>query len=286
MTDTLPTPAAGMQQEVEQLVKGNPAADLDRAKAMTVGEPPLIQDPTSPFVDLPRGLVNNGTWQTRAMVRELTGVDEEAMARVKEVAEVFDTVLALATTRIGDLDLASLPLVERQGHLSQLLIGERDMLYIGIIKMTYGQQKKMFFTCTNPSCKERQELTVDLDEDFPTTIPPDVAQTDFEFRTVKGDHIKYRPAIGADQAAAFASKGATMAEQNSVLLSRCIKTVNGDLVVDPLLYARSLGVRDRSELLSALVSHQPTVDMTVKVDCVACREEQVFALGWADLFQP
>jgi len=53
-----------------------------------------------------------------------------------------------------------------------------------------------------------------------------------------------------------------------------------------VLYARKLPMRDRQGLLAALVSHQPKVDMTVTVDCVGCREEQVIPLGWADLFQP
>ncbi len=284
MTDTLPTP--GVREDVEQFVKDNVAsqeADLEKARLMTVGEAPQIQDPVEPFVDLPRGLMHNGSWQTRAMVRELTGVDEEALARVKEVAEVFDTVLSLATVRVGELDLGSLPLLERQGYLSQLLIGERDLLYIGIIKQTYGQKKKVLLTCQN--CKEEQELTVDLDEDFPVTVPDSVQSTEFLYTTSKGDSVLYRPAVGGDQNAAFSRKGASMSEQNSILLSRCIKTVNGDLVVDPLFYARNLGLQDRNSILAELVGRQPVVDMTVKVDCVACREEQVITFGWPDLFQ-
>ena len=76
-------------------------------------------------------------------MRELTGVDEEAMARVKDITEIYDTVLGLGTTRIGEVDLASLPLPERQGLLQQLLLGERDMLFIGIVRMTYGDHKTM-----------------------------------------------------------------------------------------------------------------------------------------------
>jgi hypothetical protein len=285
VTDTLPTPGTS---DVEQFVKehtaADPAADLAKAKEMTAGPVPLIQDSVDPHVDLPRGLMFNGSWNTRAVVRELTGMDEEAMARVKDITEIYDTVLALGTVRIGEADLASRPLPERQGLLQQLLLGERDQLYVGIVRMTYGDRKTMNFTC--PMCKEEQELTVTLSEDFVINTVDDVQQTEFTFVTSKGDTIVYRPAVGADQMEALRRKNASMAEQNTILISRCVKTVNGDLVVDPTGYARKLPLRDRHAFLADLISHQPSVDMTVTVDCVACREEQTIALGWADLFQP
>ena len=74
-------------------------------------------------------------------------------------------------------------------------------------------------------------------------------QTEFDFISSKGDKVCFRPAVGADQIEALRRKGASMAEQNSILLSRCIKTVNGDLVVNPMDYARKLPLRDRHALL-------------------------------------
>lgn len=279
MTDTLPTPGTTGQH-----IESPTAADLDRARQMTVGDTPQIQESVEPFVEFPRGLMHAGSWQRRAMVRELTGVDEEAVSRVKDITDIYDTVLALGTVRIGELELGPLPLTERQGYLGQLLLGERDMLFIAIVRAAYGDQKKLLYTCQN--CQEQQQLTVVLSEDFPMESVPDVERTEFDFTTSKGDRIMYRPAIGADQMEALKRKNATTAEQNTIILSRCIKEVNGDLVLDPLAYARNLSLRDRSGILADLLTHQPSVNMTVTVDCVACREEQVIPLGWADLFQP
>jgi hypothetical protein len=158
-------------------------------------------------------------------------------------------------------------------------------LYIGIIRMTYGDRKTMLYTC--PSCREQQELTVILSEDFPMEVVDDVERTEFDYTTSKGDRIVYRPAIGADQIEALKRKNATMAEQNTIMLSRCIKRVNdAPVIVDSVAYARQLPMKDRQGLLAELFSRQPKVDMTVRVDCVACREEQTIPLGWADLFQP
>jgi hypothetical protein len=69
------------------------------------------------------------------------------------------------------------------------------------------------------------------------------------------------------------------------LLSRCIKEVNGRLVVDPMDYARRLPMRDRLALVGELVERQPTFDLSVTIECVACRQEQVIPLGWGDLFR-
>ena len=288
MTDVIPTPAgAAGASEVEQFVKEqekDSASELARAKEVAAGPVPLIQDSVDPHVDLPRGLMYNGTWNKRAVVRELTGIDEEAMSRVKDITEIYDTVLALGTTRIGEVDLENQTLPSRQGQLQQLLLGERDMLFVGIVRMTYGDKKLMLFTC--PMCKEEQELTVVLSEDFPVTHVDNIEQTEFTYMTSKGQKVLYRPAVGSDQMEALRRKNASGAEQNTILISRCIKMVDDNLVVDPMGYARKLSLRDRHALMADLVAHQPSVNMTVKVDCVGCREEQTIALGWGDLFQP
>lgn len=279
MTDTIPTPGTtGERTDIPT------QDDLVRARQMTVGDVPTIQESVEPYVELPRGLMYAGSWQRRAMVRELTGVDEEALSRVKDITDIYDTVLALGTVRIGEVELGTLPLTERQGYLGQLLLGERDQLYIAVVRATYGDQKTMLYNC--PSCQERQQLTVFLSEDFPIETVPDVERTEFDFVTSKGQRILYRPAIGADQMEALKRKNATSAEQNTIILSRTIKEVDGSLVVDPIAFARNLPLRDRNNLLGELVNRQPKVDMTVTVNCVECREEQTIALGWADLFQP
>jgi len=283
VTDVVPTPTATREQwhDPDALQK-----DLDTAKEMTAGPVPLIPSSVDPIFELPRGIMHNGTWQTKTVVRELNGMDEEAMSRVKEPAEVYDIVLALATVRIGELDLESLPLPERQGHLHQLLIGERDLLYLAIIKATYGSRKELRYRCQNPECNEEQDLFLDLDADFAPRQVDDIQRTEFTYTTSKGDVISYRAAIGSDQLESLKRRTATMAEQNTILLSRCIKEVNGRLVVDPMDYARRMPMRDRLALLGELVERQPTFDLSVTIECVACRQEQVIPLGWGDLFRP
>lgn len=278
MTDVIPTPT-GQPQDFEKL-----SQDMARARLETAGSAPVIQSGMDPTFTLPRGLMYNGTWHTQVTVRELTGVDEEALARVKTVQEMFDTVIALGTTRLGMLDLSKMSVPERQGMLQNLLLGERDQMYLAVVRATYGDVKVLKFTC--PSCKEEQDLTLTLSEDFKPREVPEVSKTEFTYISARGANIVYRPAIGSDQIEALNRKGASPAEQNTIILSRCIKTVDGQLLVDPVEYARSLPMRDRQALLDLLMERQPGVNLIVTIDCAVCREEQLIPLGWGDLFRP
>lgn len=279
MTDVLPTPT-GQHQDPDKL-----HADLVRARQETVGPVPLIQKSMDPMVTLPRGLMYNGTWHTQVTVRELTGVDEEVLARVKTVQDMFDNVIALGTVRVGTLEMDKMTLPERQGALQGLLLGEREQLYLAVVQATYGDDKVLKYTC--PTCDEEQDLTVTLSEDFKPREVTDVDKTEFTYVTSKGKQITYRPAIGADQIEALARKGASPAEQNTIILSRCIKDVDGrGVILDPVEHARSLPMRDRTALLDLLIERQPSVDLTISINCAVCREEQTISLGWGDLFRP
>jgi hypothetical protein len=278
VTNVLPTPT-GQQTDLDQLHN-----DLARARQETAGPVPLIQNSLDPVIELPRGLMYNGTWHTQVTVRELTGVDEEVLARVKTVQDMFDNVITLGTVRIGALEMGQMPFPDRQGALQSLLLGEREQLYLAVVQATYGDQKTLKYTC--PACEETQDLILTISEDFKPRHVEEVDHTEFRYVTSKGVDIAYRPAIGADQIEALARKGASPAEQNTIILSRCIKTVDGQMVLNPLEYARAMAMRDRTALLDLLIERQPTVDLSITINCAVCREEQTISLGWGDLFRP
>ena len=129
-------------------------------------------------------------------------------------------------------------------------------------------------------------LILTISNDFKPRVVPEVDRTEFHYQTSKGADIAYRPAIGADQIEALNRKGASPAEQNTIIHSRCIKTVDGQLVINPLDFARAMPMRDRTALLDLLIERQPTVDLSVTINCAVCREEQTISLGWGDLFRP
>ena len=80
-------------------------------------------------------------------------------------------------------------------------------------------------------------------------------------------------------------KGLSAAEQNTLMLSRCITRVNGEILPDPTAFARNLSMRDRQKLLELLVERQPQVDLNISTTCASCGAQQSLGMGWADFFR-
>lgn len=274
MTDVLPT-SIGQPKDLE--------SQLVAAKEAMVGPVPLIEQSPDTHVDLPRGVTYQNKVFKRAEVRELTGVDEEALSKCKKMEDTFDTVLTRGVVRIGDLALEDLPMAERQGYLRGLLIGERDMLAMEIAKATYGDTRLFPFVCK--LCEYNQDLKLSITEDIKLREVEDVEARSYEFSTSRGMLLRYRMATGADQMQVL-SRDLSVAEQNTLVLSNCILSVNGEPVVDPTSFARSLPMRDRQALLKDMVERQPTLTWDVTFPCLSCGEEQQVSLGWPDFFRP
>jgi len=259
------------------------AADLQRAKEHIAGPVPLMAEAPDCSLALPRGLFVHGAFKRNVVVRELTGADEEALAKTREPTEYFDLVISLGVEKIDDFDLSSLPVAERGGFLRTLLIGERDQIFLAIVKATFGEKKTLGFRCTN--CEVEQEIDLLLSEDFKPKSVEDITTDIFTYTSSKGTEIEYRLANGEDQREALGRKGASTAEQNTVILARCITKTNGGLVPDPIAFVRRLSIRDRQELLNGLITRQPTIDLGVTTKCTACGADQTLTLGWGDLFR-
>lgn len=260
------------------------ANELRLAKEKIVGPVPLLAEAPENTFTLPRGLFDGGTWHTEVEIRELTGADEEMLAKAKDPVAFFSQVIASGVTRVGTLDFTDMPMVERKGRLGELLIGEREQLYIKIAAVSFGNEKIIGFTCTN--CGETQEVTLLLDNDFQPREVENISQTLFTYTTAKGDELEYRPALGNDQDEVLSRKGISTAEQNTLLLSTCIAKRNGELLLNPIEYARSLGMRDRQKLMVLLMERQPSVSLDLTTHCATCDASQSIGLGWGDIFRP
>ena len=237
MTDVQDPPFTSEEQVQDKEQK------LRDAKAQIAGPVPLMPEAPDCSLTLQRGLFVKGIHKTDVLVRELTGADEETLAKAREPGDHYDTVIALGVEKIDDFDFSELPLAERQGYLRQLLIGERDQIFLAVVKATFGEEKTIGFRCN--VCSEEQEIGLLLSEDFKPKEVDDVNNEVFTFTTSKGHVLEYRLVTGDDQREAFQRKGATTAEQNTIILSRCITKLNGGLIPDPLEFVRRLPMRDR-----------------------------------------
>lgn len=256
-------------------------AELALAKEAIAGPVPLIPDAPDTTVELPQGFRFQGVYQTEAQVRELTGADEEILARTRGFVDFFDAMVGCGTIRIGEFDMEDMPVSERRNALQSLLIGERERLFLRIIQATYGDTKTINFTCGQ--CQAEQEVDLILSEDLKPKEVDDL-RLNYTYTTSKGDLVEFRLVNGSDHLEALKDDTTNTAEQNSIFLSRVITKVNAGLVPDPLAYARRLTMKDRKAILDELVKHQPGVDMEVMTRCVRCQNDQRLPLGWGDLF--
>ena len=261
-----------------------PKADPNAAIREVVGDTPLMEDPEVTTVTLPRGLFRSpGVWETEAEVRELTGADEEMLAKYKTLSDFFGAVAALGTSRIGSVQLGELGLAERFSIMETLLTGERQMLLVAIAAASFGDTQDMNGTCQNPACSKQIEFTIQLMEDLKPIIPDGCADPLPPYTLRDGREVELRLATGADEKLMLTKS--TLAEQMTCLLSQLVVRVGGTPVVSPEGFARNLPVRDRQGLLGVIDQYQPKIDMEIELQCPHCHEKNLFTLGWQDLFR-
>ena len=249
------------------------------------GSMPTMPDPEGDTLVLPRGLYVGGSWQKDVKVRELTGADEETLARQRDPLDYFDAVIAMGTEVVGAETMLRKPLSERQRMLSDLLVGERELLFLNVIRATFGNERDVEYSC--PACQSEFTTTLLLDTDLVLENPlgEDTPST-YEFTTSKGRVIEYRLVVGSDQREAMQKKNATAAEQNTVILSRVVQRVDGEPVGDRRAFVLSLSIKDRRDLVAELDAKQPKVNNDIEIDCQTCGRTNVLTIDWGDLFRP
>lgn len=211
------------------------------------GAAPTIDPPAEGEVILPGGLVDeDGTVFKSAQVRELNGEDEEALARAQgDVRRI--RVLMGAVESIGGKPVT-------KDKALNLLIGDREALILGIRIATFGKDI-VFENYVCPGCGESLDVTVDLSTlDMKTLENPE--KREFEVALRKGVALVRLP-TGADQEAVLGAPNATSAEENTVMLSRCVISIDGKKIGNSKDAVKKLGVKDRQTLLAFLAETQP-----------------------------
>jgi hypothetical protein len=258
---------------------------MGKIQAAIHGEEPLMSEAPDTNVTLFRGVYAGSDWNQQATVKELTGSDEEYIARMMGGSNptlYLNAVLSYGVETLGTYDLPKLGVSERMALIDSLLVGEKELLFLNILRVTYGDVRTVPVKC--PSCQAVNDVSFSITDDVPIRTLDDPFAPAYEFTCRNGDNLMYRLVNGADQAASTQKPQATMPEQNTILISRAITTINGRPLVDPLHFARELGALDRRNLLEALLSKQPGPYFEeVKLPCATCGAESLFTPTWADL---
>lgn len=258
----------------------NEAISDDPAPHM--GEAPLL------FVDLFMGIKEpdpanpegEPVWHSRAALRELTGRDEEYLANIEKrqgitYGEYLTELLTCGTVAIGDVPINS------PSDINRLCLPDRDMLFLGLIRATYGDTREIRYIC--PHCDTSNDVTLELDKDFPITEPSFDLRQGLTVPTSEGD-IVLRVPSGFDVDAVQVDDQ-TSAQSNTEMLARCRVWGDQEVTTDEArAWALNLGMKDRRKLSEALLAIKAGPKMgEVNAPCASCGEDMPILLDWASL---
>ena len=161
------------------------------------------------------------------------------------------------------------------------MIGDRDLLFLGTIKATYGRARDLEVTCGK--CEGTNYVTIQLDDDFPVKGKTANLHQPIEVKLRDGSVVKLNYPTGADSLY-VAKKGKTTAEQNTLMLARCSVWDGPNKPQDLEMWAKALNLGDRNKLVKSLTTDPPGPRMEeVKTQCGVCNEELILLMDWVSL---
>lgn len=251
------------------------ATELSEQEVMVKAVKPPLTMPPVPEVELPGGLLDpfKGIIST-AEVRELNGVDEEAISKIPDTAKSLLAILERATVKIGE-EKATKDLID------SLFAGDREMLLLAIRKVTFGNEVRLGPGLC-PHCEEEQIFDIDLDKD----VEIKKLEGDAEFTVeCKVGQVRVTLPKGATQKAIVESTNRTSAELDTIMLKSCVLSINGQDIVNPDV-VRNLGMLDRRTILKEIANRNPGPQLgALKKECQSCGQEVPLPLSLADLFR-
>ena len=256
--------------------------DAQAVNAALADPVPRIGDAPVTTVKLYQGLFNSTTkeWETEAVVNELTGEDEEALAALEAdddllYAQYMAALLKRSVKTVGNINIQDNP-----GLIDQLIIGDRDTLFLATVRATYGENREYQVRC--PHCTKSNDVLIELSE-FPVKgtdkEPGDMVEVKLRNGTVQ----KFRLVNGGDSQF-VSTKAKSIPEQNTILISRCAVFEDGKAPADTMAWAKKLGLKDRAAIIDALFEAQPGPEIKeVEAHCAHCEKPFPIALNWASL---
>lgn len=256
---------AELVQQFAQQVSVEPAKEIK------------TEHPTDLVVELPGGFITQeGSLVKSVKVRELTGVDEEIIARSESEAKALQVILQRGLDEIDGKK-------PNQNELDSLLAGDRDAILLGIRKATFGREVTYKLNC--PSCSEEQEAIVNIDKDIEVKKLEDPYERTWETELKVGKAILALPNGLVQRKLSQAATSKTMPELNTILLAGCVLSINGVQTTgtDEVL---NLGMADREKIASELIQRNPGPRlMEVSKACKACGKDISIPLSLAALFR-
>jgi len=234
-----------------------------------------IPSPPDTQVELPGGLFDPFDGLTTTVeIRELTGADEEQLAKILDAGKGLLSILEKATVKIGDKPAD-------KETLDSLLAGDREMILLAIRIATFGPDVKVGPMC--PNCGEAKTFEIDLEKDVEIKK---LNEEDREFTvTCKVGTVVLNLPTGTTQKALVNATNKNSAELDTILLKGCMASINGVPVMS-VQQIRDLSIKDRRTLLEEISNRNPGPQLSeIKKTCSSCEQEVSLPLTLADLFR-
>ena len=283
---------AGTSMTREEILAdpGAAQAALDLAAKMSAADLPDVQLPPDDLVTLPGGYVHKGSVIKHAVVRELNGEDEEALAKALQGGNLYhllDTLISRAVVKLGDLTYE-----ETRLAVPDLLTGDRDEIILGIRAATYGDTIEVFgWTC--PECSGVvDKIEFSLKEDVERIkLKNPIEDSEFEVRLGRGAKAKVRLATGSVQMAVWEQDNLVGPQRDDIMLSKTVQTFTDRKGQEHIIslfpsMVRQMSAPDRRLIIRELSKRQPGPRYNdVRFTHDGCHKEVALALGITDLFR-
>jgi hypothetical protein len=238
--------------------------------------PAKIETPNDNVVILPGGyLSTSGEIITTAEVRELTGRDEEAIAKANSLGRALLTLISRGTVLVGEEKA-------NEKILDGLLAGDRDAILLGIYKATFGPTAEINSYCEG--CTDVKTVEINIDEDIKVKSLDDPYARRF---SVKGRTSEYTVALptGVTQKELLINGDKTGSELTTTLLENTVLEINGSPVLGKA-QVQNIGMADRQLIGEEIVKRNPGPQMQdVTVECPDCGSEVTVPINFGSLFR-
>lgn len=255
--------------------------DIQKVLAQVDDTPVALEDPeiTLPVdteFDLPGGYISPvGEISLDAEVRELTGRDEELIAKATTSVKAMDVVLSRGLVSVG----GNAP---DEILRNNLLAGDRDYILMRIYAATFGSDLELGRYC--PTCQSDVTVHVDLIEDVPVKRLESPMERRFTLDCSVGP-VDVELPTGHTQKAMMAADNKNIAELATLLLENTVLSINGNSSLGKASVL-DLSIRDRRKISDAIAERNPGPRMQdTVVPCPNCETELEVPLTVGALFQ-
>jgi hypothetical protein len=215
-------------------------------------------------VELPCGLIRDGSLITKAFVREISGHEEDMLAsdKIKPITKLTE-LISRCVIKLGDItDREFIAKAARE-----MTIGDRAWLILAIRRRTLGDIFPYTEVCPNPACKVKRLFQVNLG-DLEMRKMADPMRRLYEVELpVCGKSARFHVMTGADEE--------EISKYQTDMISRALH-VRVEMLGDrkpSLDEIKSLSMRDRDTLRAKIDEVEGGVDTEIEMTCVDCGME-------------